>query len=196
MKYRWLRSIHLISGALALPLLVMYGVSAVQMAHGKWFDLKPVAVIKHSLHLPAGNDDGRKMAREAMTRADVHGEIETVSTTPGGFNVRVTVPGTVHVIEYDRCERRHECADHRRGSDGHAEPASPRGRAVALVWTAAAMGRSGRAGVGGNGCARRDGYLDVVAPREGTGVGGGAPRRQCGVQRNRPDSDSNGRMVR
>ena len=102
MKYRWLRSIHLISGALALPLLVMYGVSAVQMAHGKWFDMKPAAVIKHSLQLPAGNDDGRKMARDAMTRTDVHGEIETVSATATGFNVRVTVPGTVHVIEYDR----------------------------------------------------------------------------------------------
>jgi len=101
-KYRWLRSIHLISGAFALPVLVMYGLSAVQMAHGKWFDLKPVAVNKHSLQLPAGNDDGRKMAREAMARTDVHGEIETVSATASGFNVRVTVPGTVHVIEYDR----------------------------------------------------------------------------------------------
>jgi len=102
MNYRSLRSIHLISGAFALPVLVMYGVSAVQMAHGKWFDLKPIAVIKHSLQLPSGNDDGRKMAREAMARTDVHGEIETVSTTANGFNVRVTVPGTVHVIEYDR----------------------------------------------------------------------------------------------
>ena len=102
MNYRSLRSIHLISGAFAFPVLVMYGVSAVQMAHGRWFDLKPVAVIKHSIHLAAGNDDGRKMAREAMARTDVHGEIETVSTTANGFNVRVTVPGTVHVIEYDR----------------------------------------------------------------------------------------------
>ncbi len=102
MKYGWLRSIHLISGAFAFPVLVMYGVSAVQMAHGRWFDLKPVAVIKHSIHLAAGNDDGRKIAREAMARTDVHGEIETVSTTANGFNVRVTVPGTVHVIEYDR----------------------------------------------------------------------------------------------
>ena len=109
MKYGWLRSIHLISGAFAFPVLVMYGVSAVQMAHGRWFDLKPVAVIKHSIHLAAGNDDGRKIAREAMARTDVHGEIETVSTTANGFNVRVTVPGTVHVIEYDRSSGARVC---------------------------------------------------------------------------------------
>ena len=39
--YPTLRTIHLLCGALALPMLLMYAVSAVQMAHSKWFRLKP-----------------------------------------------------------------------------------------------------------------------------------------------------------
>lgn len=39
---KWMRNIHLLMGLLSLPFLLMYGLSAVQMAHPKWFKPQPV----------------------------------------------------------------------------------------------------------------------------------------------------------
>jgi hypothetical protein len=38
--YRWLRNVHLLLGLFALPFLLMYGVSAVRLAHGSRFSEK------------------------------------------------------------------------------------------------------------------------------------------------------------
>lgn len=39
--YRWFRNIHLWLGLLAFPMLMMYGISSIGMAHHAWFSGKP-----------------------------------------------------------------------------------------------------------------------------------------------------------
>ena len=80
MKYTTLRTIHLLCGALALPVLLMYGISAVQMANSKWFDLKP-AVRETVVEAATDYADGRLMAREVMAAQNLRGEINAVQTT-------------------------------------------------------------------------------------------------------------------
>ncbi len=101
MKYSTLRTIHLLSGAFALPALLMYALSAVQMAHNKWFAMQPAV---HEVEAPTkpGYVDGRLMAREVMARCGIAGEINAISATQAGFMARIVVPGTVHEIRYDR----------------------------------------------------------------------------------------------
>ena len=98
--YASLRTIHLLCGVFAAPALLMYGVSAVQMAHAHWFNMKPT-VTEIEMPIPPGNNDGRQMAQEVMAGRGIHGEISSVRKTPAGFEIRVTVPGTVHKIRYD-----------------------------------------------------------------------------------------------
>lgn len=99
--YRSVRTIHLICGAFALPALLMYSVSAVQMAHSRWFAMKPV-VTESSVSIAPGYSDGRLVATHVMASRNIRGEINSIQRTPGGFNIRVVVPGTVHDIQYVR----------------------------------------------------------------------------------------------
>ena len=98
--YRWLRTIHLLCGVFAAPALLMYGVSAVQMAHNHWFTMKP-AVTETEIPLRPGSTNGRLVTLEVMSIRGIDGEISAVRKTPSGFETRVTVPGTVHEISYD-----------------------------------------------------------------------------------------------
>ncbi len=80
----------------------MYGVSAVQMSHSTWFQMKP-AVTEHELTLAAGQTDARIIARDIMDRQpDVKGELSNVQATDAGLSLRIVVPGTVHEVRYER----------------------------------------------------------------------------------------------
>jgi hypothetical protein len=98
--YPSLRTIHLLCGVFAVPALVIYGVSAMQMAHSKWFAMKPT-VTEVEMPMSPGYTDGRQLAHDVMASRSIRGEIASVKQTKGGFEVRVTVPGTVHEIRYD-----------------------------------------------------------------------------------------------
>jgi len=50
----------------------MYGISAVQMAHNKWFDLRP-DVTTLQVTLPAQQADARVVARELMDGSGLRG---------------------------------------------------------------------------------------------------------------------------
>ncbi len=100
MNYKTLRTIHLLCGAFAVPALLMYGISAVQMAHSKWFSLKPT-VTERDIAMVAGYAEGRKLANDLMAREPIRGEIATVKQTPAGFDLRILVPATVHEIRYE-----------------------------------------------------------------------------------------------
>lgn len=102
--YRILRTIHLLCGAFALPMLLMYAISAVQMAHSKWFTMKP-SVTEASVRTPSEYADGRQLARDLMALRGIRGEINSIEQTPAGFNIRIVVPGTVREIRYDRTAR-------------------------------------------------------------------------------------------
>jgi hypothetical protein len=95
--YPVLRTTHLLCGVFALPFLALYGASAVQMAHSKWFHMKP-AVTESEATVAAGISDSLQVARAA----NVRGEIASVETTPSGMKVRVLRAGTEYQIDYDR----------------------------------------------------------------------------------------------
>jgi hypothetical protein len=100
--YKNIRTIHLILASFSLPFLIMYGVSAVQMAHGSWFQMKPTVQSSH-VRIAPGLDDGREVARQVTSVAPhVKGELANVKSTAGGLTLRLVVPGTVHEVQYQR----------------------------------------------------------------------------------------------
>ena len=100
--YKIIRNVHLLLASFSLPFLIMYGVSAVQMSHSTWFQMKP-AVVEREIPLATGQSDARLVAREIMSRQpDMKGELSNVQTTASGLTLRIVVPGTVHDVRYDR----------------------------------------------------------------------------------------------
>jgi len=100
--YKIIRTIHLLLASFSLPFLIMYGVSAVQMSHSTWFQMKP-AVTEHELSLASGETDARIVAREIMNQLpDTKGELSNVQSAGTGLTLRIVVPGTVHEVRYDR----------------------------------------------------------------------------------------------
>jgi hypothetical protein len=100
--YRIVRNLHLVFASFSLPFLIMYAVSAVQMSHSTWVDMKPV-VRERQLQLPPGQSDARVMARAVMdSDASVRGEVANIQTNEAGLSLRIVVPGTVHDVRYNR----------------------------------------------------------------------------------------------
>ena len=100
--YRIIRNVHLLLASFSLPFLIMYGVSAVQMTHSTWFQMKP-AVIERDLSIAPGQADARSVAREIMNRQpDLKGELSNVQPNDAGLTLRIVIPGTVHEVRYDR----------------------------------------------------------------------------------------------
>lgn len=99
--YQAIRNIHLLLASFSLPFLLMYGVSAVQMSHNRWFQMKP-AVQERDFALQSGRSSAREIARDVMDReTSIKGEITNVQTNPAGISLRIVVPGTVHELKYD-----------------------------------------------------------------------------------------------
>jgi len=100
--YKIIRNVHLLLASFSLPFLIMYGVSAIQMSHSTWFQVKP-AVIERDLAIAPGQADARGVAREIMNRQpDLKGELSNVQPNDAGLTLRIVVPGTVHEVRYDR----------------------------------------------------------------------------------------------
>jgi hypothetical protein len=99
--YKTIRNIHLLLASFSLPFLIMYGISAVQMSHNRWFTMKP-AVQERDVALPPGLTDARGIGRAVMDRdGTVKGEITNVQAAPAAVSLRIVVPGTVHDVKYD-----------------------------------------------------------------------------------------------
>ena len=100
--YKIVRNIHLLLASFSLPFLIMYGVSAVQMSHSAWFQMKP-AVHEQELSITVGMTDARAIARGVMDRdRTVKGEISNIQPNDTGVSLRIVVPGTVHEVRYER----------------------------------------------------------------------------------------------
>jgi hypothetical protein len=100
--YGWFREIHLIAGLCALPFVLMYGVSAIQMSHPSWFKNEAQVTGTRATVAPEKVSDGRSVARELMAQGLVSGEIGQIRTTPQGFRLRINRPGGFFDVEYDR----------------------------------------------------------------------------------------------
>lgn len=97
--YRYLRNTHLFLGLGCCLFLLMYGVSAVQMSHNSWFNLKP-SVTESQMTLPAGQQDARALASLLMRDHGFKGDLIQVRQVPGGVNFAIQRPGTVCQIQY------------------------------------------------------------------------------------------------
>ncbi len=97
--YRYFRNTHLLLGLFSLPFLMMYGVSAVQMAHTSWFNLKPrPAEINVSL---APGKAPRDAARELMHAHGICGELAQVKNSPAAILFRIQRTGTAYDVRYN-----------------------------------------------------------------------------------------------
>jgi hypothetical protein len=82
---------------------MMYGVSAIQMAHRSWFNIKPAVTKTQATIAPEKATDGRAVARELMDQGAVRGEIEgEVKVTAAGYRFTVVRSGTVYEVDYSR----------------------------------------------------------------------------------------------
>jgi hypothetical protein len=98
--YQKIRTIHRLLASIGLPFLLVYGISAVQMAHGTWFNLKP-AIRESRLSLAPGLTDARVIARDVGSQAaGVRGELTNVQKNAAGVTLRLVLPGTVHEVQY------------------------------------------------------------------------------------------------
>jgi hypothetical protein len=92
--YRLLRNTHLMLGMSGVLFVLLYAVSAVQMAHR--IPLTP-QISEEDVVLPAG------LAARPLVRAlGYAGEIGNTQMTPKGFRVTVNRPGTSYAVTYDR----------------------------------------------------------------------------------------------
>ena len=98
MIYKFLRHLHLILGLLLFWIIMMYAVSAVQMAHR--IRIVPV-VTEASLMAPSGLD-ARPLAMELMEKNGISGEMGNVTSLPGGYRFTFTRAGGSTQVIYDR----------------------------------------------------------------------------------------------
>jgi hypothetical protein len=98
--YRWIRNTHLFLGLFSAAFLLMYGVSAIQMAHSRWFPSRP-KVTQSEISISAANGGGvRSVARELMDRHGMKGELQQVREAEGGIRFNIVRPGTVYEVDY------------------------------------------------------------------------------------------------
>lgn len=99
--YRLLRNTHLFLGIAAFLFLLMYGISAVQMAHNQWFSTKPVVTETRVSLPPETPDNARAIARE-LRNSGVRGELRQVNATAAGYQLEIERPGAHYQVEYTR----------------------------------------------------------------------------------------------
>lgn len=100
--YRWIRNLHLILGVFASIPLLIYGVSAVQMAHPKWLAASATTT-QRSLELPpAAFHDARALSARLVESYGFSGELEESEVTPEHIRVTLFRPGVVNEVEYAR----------------------------------------------------------------------------------------------
>ncbi|HVW86864.1 MAG TPA: hypothetical protein VHB50_19395 [Bryobacteraceae bacterium] len=98
MIYKFLRHTHLILGLLLFWCVMMYAVSAVQMAHA----IRVTPVVTESDVMATPGLDARQVASELMESKGLSGEMGKVTTLPGGYGFALTRAGGETRITYDR----------------------------------------------------------------------------------------------
>jgi hypothetical protein len=96
--YKLVRNTHLVLGLSSLLFLLMYSISAVQMAHR--IRLTP-EVAEEDITVTPGLA-ARPLADTLMRDRGYGGELGNPQMTPKGFRITLTRPGTLYAINYDR----------------------------------------------------------------------------------------------
>jgi hypothetical protein len=97
--YKNIRIIHLIAGLLTAPVLFLYSLSAIQMGHRSWFNLKPI-VREEQIQAEGDCHDLRALAAALMQSQGWRGELAEVRTGPTGCSFQINSLGTSREIRY------------------------------------------------------------------------------------------------
>jgi hypothetical protein len=100
--YKWLRNTHLLLGLGVFLFLLMYALSALQMSHPEWFDLKPTLTrerISLDTHVASS---ARAVAEKLMREHGLRGDVTEVKATVDGFRFRIVRPGENVLVDYSR----------------------------------------------------------------------------------------------
>jgi hypothetical protein len=104
--YRWMRNAHLVLGLLAVPMLLMYGISAIGMDHHGWFTGKPrVSERAAQLNPAPDRGDARALARALMQQCGLRGVLKSVEPRTDGFRLEIGRVGTSYAIDYNQDTR-------------------------------------------------------------------------------------------
>jgi len=98
MIYKFLRHLHLVLGLLLFWVIMMYAVSAVQMAHK--IRIVPVVTESDVMAMPALGP--RPLADELMEKNGLSGEMGEVTPIPGGYRFAVNRAGGDTKVSYER----------------------------------------------------------------------------------------------
>jgi hypothetical protein len=114
--YAVLRNVHLAAGLFAAVFVVVYALSAAQMAYrlapaGERGDSRRVVEIPAEVALEA-----RPLALWLMRRHGLHGNLVEVAERRGAATLRIARPGAVHRVEVDRGRRRATVVSERVGA--------------------------------------------------------------------------------
>ena len=100
--YRYIRNTHLLLGLGVCLFLLMYGLSALQMAHPAWFDLKPAVTRERFLIAASEAGSARAVAEKLMHERGLRGDLTEVKQTEKGFRFRIVRPGENILVDYAR----------------------------------------------------------------------------------------------
>src|ERR1041385_2369205 len=93
--YGWIRNTHLVLGLSSALFVLLYAVSAAQMAH-RWPLTRQVA--DEDLTLPRGLA-ARPLSAALMDQRGYHGELRNPQTTPAGIRIVVVRRSEEHTSE-------------------------------------------------------------------------------------------------
>lgn len=95
--YKLTRNIHLLLGLSAALVILVYAVSAVQMAHQ--YTIKP-QISNQDLALPAGLQ-ARTLAQVLMDQHGYRGDLGEVKSAGGRLSFTISRPGTSYAVSYE-----------------------------------------------------------------------------------------------
>jgi len=100
--YRWIRNLHLILGVFASLPLILYAVSAVQMAHDRWLPFTSVKS-QRSFEMPASAfSDPAALRKQLVESYGITGELQDSEVTPDRIRLSLFRPGIIHEVSYAR----------------------------------------------------------------------------------------------
>ena len=102
--YRPIRNTHLFLGLATFLFVLMYGLSAVQMAHNRWFSMKP-EITEMGLPIPPSAGDDPRAIAFVLRSAGMRGELRNVVTTAAGYRLSIERPGEACEVTYVRAVR-------------------------------------------------------------------------------------------
>jgi hypothetical protein len=96
--HRRIRNLHLVVGLLLTPYVLMYGASALLMAHPDWLQETQVTS-RREISIGAIQGDRNVVAAAVMRQANLRGGLQSLREKAGAITFQVVRPGTSYEVE-------------------------------------------------------------------------------------------------